>query len=236
MEGQKTTLEGLGIKLMTWRAKPRDQRQVDEVRWEFLRRRAGRFRLREIINFLSKNTETKPEWWADALVDAIGKKDLQLRNPRNLADAKPLIAPGKPVPRTLRAYEDCVDVDDVNRWLDGHPDWRVTFRFAPRRRSELQAEVVPDEPMPSPSAGITNGQEATCVSKPLPVQRHQEQEILRVLHELGYNPLALPKRVNGKRWVAAEVRGKLVGPKWTKSIHDKAWERLRENGDIKETE
>ncbi|NIF69601.1 hypothetical protein F3J16_05250 [Burkholderia sp. Ap-962] len=73
-------------------------------------------------------------------------------------------------------------------------------------------------------------------SKPLPVQQHQEKEILRVLHELGYNPLALPKRVNGNRWVAAKVRDKLVGPKWTKSIHDKAWERLRKNGDIKETE
>ncbi|WP_423393293.1 hypothetical protein [Burkholderia sp. LMG 21824] len=72
--------------------------------------------------------------------------------------------------------------------------------------------------------------------KPLPVQRHQEQEILRVLRELGYNPLALPKRVNGKKWVAAEVRDKLTGPKWTRSIHDKAWERLRENGDINEAD
>jgi len=133
----KPKLEGLGIQTVVWRAKPRNARQIDEVRWEFQRRRAGRFRLLEIINFLSKNTETKREWWADALVEAIDLKRIPLRNPCNFSDAKPYIAPGKPVPRILRAYYDCVDLDDVNRWLDAHPEWRETWRFpiAPKQRA-----------------------------------------------------------------------------------------------------
>ncbi len=68
-----------------------------------------------------------------------------------------------------------------------------------------------------------------------PLQRHrqQEQEILRVIGELEYKANALPKREKaGAAWVKAEVRKKL---NYSASVFDKAWERLRKQGDIKET-
>jgi len=75
---------------------------------------------------------------------------------------------------------------------------------------------------------------AQSASKPLSRHRHQESEILRVIRELGHDPLKLPPQAKGKRWIAAEVRDRLTGGGWSKSIHEKAWARLRENGEIKE--
>ena len=46
-------------------------------------------------------------------------------------------------------------------------------------------------------------------AKPIPAQRLQEQEILRVIGELGYLAAALPKSIPGKAGVKAEVREKL---------------------------
>lgn len=71
-------------------------------------------------------------------------------------------------------------------------------------------------------------------SKPLSRERYWEQEILRVLRELGYDPEALPKQPNGKRGVRAAVRDKLRDPAWTDSIFEKAWQRLRDGSAIKD--
>lgn len=49
-------------------------------------------------------------------------------------------------------------------------------------------------------------------AKPLLQQLHQEKEILRVIEELGYEAKALPKRIQGKKGVKAEVRGTLKFP------------------------
>ncbi|WP_317738019.1 hypothetical protein [Burkholderia pseudomallei] len=66
--------------------------------------------------------------------------------------------------------------------------------------------------------------------RPLQQQAFQEQEILRVLAELGHNPLNLPKSPAGQPGVKAEVRKTL---NWQGSTtFDKAWERLRRNKDI----
>jgi hypothetical protein len=102
------------------------------------------------------------------------------------------------------------------------------------RRPAVEHQGATDVNTESPEKATESATTSATSGKPLSRQRHQEQEILRVLRELGYDPLALPKRINGKRWVAAEVRDKLVGPKWTPTIHKRAWERLRENGEIKE--
>ena len=60
---------------------------------------------------------------------------------------------------------------------------------------------------------------------PTKTERWREEEILRVLRELGYDPQALPKRIPGKPGVKAEVRRKLD---WNESkAFDKAWDRLR---------
>ena len=66
--------------------------------------------------------------------------------------------------------------------------------------------------------------------RPLPQQRFQEEEILRVIRELNHEPQALPERPHGKRGVKAETRDKL---QFTERVFNKAWERLRANGEIK---
>jgi hypothetical protein len=75
-----------------------------------------------------------------------------------------------------------------------------------------------------------DGQKTTDMPKigstaPLQRQRHQESEILRVLHDLGYDPKSLPKNESGKKGVKADVRSRLIFPK---GVFDKAWERLLE--------
>lgn len=59
--------------------------------------------------------------------------------------------------------------------------------------------------------------------RPLPAQRWQENEILRVIGELGHDPKKLPKNNPGKAGVKAEVRARLS---LTTSVFNKAWERL----------
>ncbi|QTD91659.1 hypothetical protein J4G50_16755 [Burkholderia anthina] len=66
--------------------------------------------------------------------------------------------------------------------------------------------------------------------RPLQQQVFQEQEILRVLAELGHDPLNLPKSPAGQPGVKAKVR-KILN--WQGSTtFDKAWERLRRNKDL----
>lgn len=69
------------------------------------------------------------------------------------------------------------------------------------------------------------------LERPLQQQRFQEQEILRVIQELGYNPLAIPKWTPGKSGVKAEVREKLP---FSEKVFDLAWERLRFDDRIKD--
>lgn len=75
-----------------------------------------------------------------------------------------------------------------------------------------------EAPEATPSAPSKTG------LKPLPRQRHQENEILRVIRELEYDPKALPVQKSGTKGVKSAVRAKL---KFSTSVFDKAWERLR---------
>ena len=68
--------------------------------------------------------------------------------------------------------------------------------------------------------------------KPPLQQRHQELEILRVLREAAFDPTSLPRLVPGRPGAKANARGRL---NFTRSVFDKAWERLRSHGDIKES-
>lgn len=70
----------------------------------------------------------------------------------------------------------------------------------------------------------------------VPKQRShaRDEEILKLLRKKGYDPLALPPYANDKPGVKAEIR-KALGNKglWAgTTVFDKAWERLRKNGDI----
>ena len=69
------------------------------------------------------------------------------------------------------------------------------------------------------------------VAAPLGRQRHQESEILRVLREMGYDPMHLPPRAAGKPGLRAEVRAKLKN--MTEHVFKKAWGRLRKYKEIR---
>lgn len=66
-------------------------------------------------------------------------------------------------------------------------------------------------------------------SRPMPAQRFQEQEILRVIGELKHNPKKLPKDTPGKKGIKHAVRTRL---RFTPAVFDKAWERLTNEGEI----
>ncbi|MCA8094417.1 hypothetical protein LGM65_26680 [Burkholderia anthina] len=177
---------------------------------------AGRFSIEQVATTLAKETSVDAARWEFALIDAIKGGELPLRNPRNLADSLPYA-----VPKNLRTFYDCIDVTDVNAWLKAHPEYRTAYRFSIEVRvSEWEEDAF--------ASGASNDQ-----NKPMPRHRHQEQEILRVLRELGHDPLTLPRRTNGRRWVKADVRDKLG---YSQSVMDKAWERLAKDAAIKEAD
>ena len=70
---------------------------------------------------------------------------------------------------------------------------------------------------------------AQISNKPIPAQINQEQEILRVIKELGFSPTKLPANTPGKPGVKAAVRAKLTFPH---KVFNKAWERLLSSIDI----
>ncbi len=65
--------------------------------------------------------------------------------------------------------------------------------------------------------------------RPLPLQRWQEDLILRLIREEGHDPTRLPDRKPGRAGVKAVVR-----PKFPHSdkVFKSAWERLRASGEI----
>ncbi|TAM08288.1 MAG: hypothetical protein EPN70_00675 [Paraburkholderia sp.] len=200
------------------------------ARHEARKAAAGRLTIDEAAQDLAKGTGQDAVSWLELIVGTIQTSqklredpkskltgaNLVALNPRDPTDARPYNMPAAPHwKHGVRTKHEQVDRAAVNRWLDAHPEWLVSYRFEIR-----------DAPADVPGT--------TPASKPISRQRHQEQEILRVLRELGHDPCKLPKRVNGKRWVAADVRDKLTGPGWTKSIHTKAWQRLLDDGSIRE--
>lgn len=93
---------------------------------------------------------------------------------------------------------------------------------------ETALESAPaDTPAPGKAEAETDAKNSN--EKPLLQQLFQEQEILRVIGELSYDPKKLPKPEPGKPGVKAEVRQEL---NLSVKVFDKAWERLRANLDI----
>jgi hypothetical protein len=95
------------------------------------------------------------------------------------------------------------------------------------------AEAALDKVHPSADANTSTADELDRpTERPLLQQRYQEQEILRVIRELGHDPIVLPKRMSGKASVKSAVRQELQ--KFTHKVFDLAWDRLRASGYIKD--
>lgn len=75
-------------------------------------------------------------------------------------------------------------------------------------------------------------------AKTEPTMRAQERLVVEAIRSLGLDPMALPQRKTGKRWVKSEVRAKVgAGPSnefGAPTAFDATWDRLRADGEIKE--
>ncbi len=85
---------------------------------------AGRLQIDEVVGILAKETGTEAARWEATLVTEIKSGALPLKNPRDLRDFLPYA-----VPKNLRTFYDRVDVADVDKLLNAHPEWRVEYRF-----------------------------------------------------------------------------------------------------------
>lgn len=92
-------------------------------------------------------------------------------------------------------------------------------------------------PPPEPALGEAFPAQAQA-AKPLQRGSAQDAMILTAIRKAGHNPLALPVNEPGKAGVKAEIRNALRNEKlFTSSrVFDKAWERLRKQGDIADTD
>lgn len=72
-----------------------------------------------------------------------------------------------------------------------------------------------------------------AAQKPIQMQKFQENEILRMIAYLKYDPLSLPKSVPGKRGVKYLVRSNL---NFSTKVFDLAWQRLRNENRIAEVD
>lgn len=116
--------------------------------------------------------------------------------------------------QTIREWHDEAYWDDLNTWLARNQP-RIGWKF------------------PSPSHSHAD---RLPYKQPQNKQIAQEEAIVSVIEELGYDCTALPKRIPGKAGVKAAVRARLEKSMPSNSAFDKAWERLRRNQEIKEVD
>lgn len=102
----------------------------------------------------------------------------------------------------------------------------VESKVAPAQIGVEQTPLVTESEAPD---SVEHKAHVTAPARPLPAQRFQENEILRVIAELGHDPIALPKDQNGKPGIKAKVRSKL---NFTPTVFNKAWERLSSTKEI----
>jgi hypothetical protein len=112
--------EWLAREQIPMRLNPATQATLEQAAMEA----AGRRRIDDVVGVLAKETGTEAARWESTLVAEIRGGALPLKNPRDLADFLPYA-----VPKNLRTFYDRVDISDVNKLLDSHLDWRVTYRF-----------------------------------------------------------------------------------------------------------
>lgn len=124
--------------------------------------------------------------------------------------------------RRVNKSGDAMDVDELERHasLDFDP-------FIPD--PEMQRLVMEGF---EPSAGLNSHNKVS--EKPLQRSAAQDAAILAAIRDAGYDPVTLPVNEPGKPGVKAKIRKTMtantifVGTK----VFDRAWERLRQRGDI----
>lgn len=173
--------------------------------------------------FVSKEGVSFREWEAGYIAE--GPKDWQKDMLRDNRTAPQLEFPCTPA-KLLQFIDTAIGIHNFSV-----PD---AFRLAVVQQATLPVSSQIAEPT-APALVESNGEtpesneRPSSAAKPLPAQRFQEQEILRVIKELGYDPKGLPKDSPGRNGVKAEVRARL---NFTTLVFNKAWERLSSARDI----
>lgn len=87
----------------------------------------------------------------------------------------------------------------------------------------------------APGADPARTDESKRAEEVRPLQRRQAQDatLLSKLHELGFNPKALPLAPAGKE-SAAKAAARDALRTWSKDVFKKSWQRLRDAGEIKD--
>lgn len=128
--------------------------------------------------------------------------------------------PGRGARRPVRPFYEWVHAEDLNRWISQHEP-RLLFRF--------------DEPQAA-NAGLAQAPEAIPAPNrppaPVPRARAQEEAILAKLRELNFDPLAVPAAPPGKESSAKQRVRAALG--YSPSVMRKAWQRLRDDGRIRD--
>ena len=132
------------------------------------------------------------------------------------------------------------------KWREGFYMERAELRsWAKEYAPELLGSALLAEPQAAsaeqPSAPVdadpsTQGRsvvvEEVVRSKPVGRQRSMQEDILRAICELGHAPKKLPKNAPGKPGVKAAVRKKLGYTSKTESAFLHAWDALRHDREI----
>lgn len=107
-----------------------------------------------------------------------------------------------------------------------------------KRKRKEQIEIEYKELIQIISGAKPIRRESKATTKVKSVSRSQAQEtaILREIENLGHTPTNMPKRVNGKPWIKADVNKLLVGSPelLTENMFKKSWKRLRKSGQLAE--
>ncbi len=106
-------------------------------------------------------------------------------------------------------------------------------KMGPPREDAAPAPAAVQGPSED-AAGLVSGADDATDVKPVARWRAQEKTILNKLRELDYSPCALPRNEAWKPGVKSKVRAAIGsnGMWHSPRVFDKAWERLRERGEI----
>lgn len=173
------------------------------------RKAEGRYSLQEAAESLAKNTTERKLDWEEKLLKAVNEHIL------------PVYRPGSKLryrPKSVSCFHDEAYWSELNNWLDANEpriDWRFPGSLQGVQGASVEISQIAD--------------------KPKQRQQWQEDAILRTISIMGFDPLAIPKAANGKSGIKARVKGNLVSePGWAGSVFDKAWQRLRSDGRIRD--
>lgn len=130
--------------------------------------------------------------------------------------------------RPLKTIASPSNDEDLNEYYEQESD---ALNLDPYIPTELRQAIF------SGFERYRNNDETITQAEKKPALREQEQVILTKIEELGYDSKALPKPPPGKSGVRAEVRKALSDSSLFNGVttFDKAWQRLRDFGEIAES-